>query len=149
MSRKQGPGHLSLALPKCRGGHIIGRKSEVSKENSLGETRINFKIYGPDSRAEVEAIVDTGATFTKIPESLASKLKLEAKYEVSVEMGNGKVITRKLAIAEVEVEGSRKPIPVTIGGEGERKLLGYTTLEILGFKVNPVTGKIEKAIAVE
>jgi predicted aspartyl protease len=28
-------------------------------------------------------------------------------------------------------------------------VIGYTTLEILGFKVNPVTGKLERTPAIE
>jgi predicted aspartyl protease len=38
---------------------------------------------------------------------------------------------------------------VAIGGEDEQILLGYTALEILGFKVNPVTGKLERTVAIE
>lgn len=28
-------------------------------------------------------------------------------------------------------------------------LIGYTTLELLGFKVNPITGKLERAMPIE
>jgi len=38
---------------------------------------------------------------------------------------------------------------VAIAENEERPLLGYTTLEILGFKVNPITTKLEKTVAVE
>jgi len=32
----------------------------------------------------------------------------------------------------------RRPVLIAIGKE-ERSIIGYTTLELLGFKVNPVT----------
>jgi len=89
------------------------------------------------------------ATFTKVPESVTVKLGLKAQYEAEVELGDGRILKRRLALAEVEIEGVRRPVLFAIGGEGERALLGYTTLEILGFKVNPVTGKLEKTVAIE
>ncbi|MEM4216735.1 MAG: aspartyl protease family protein [Candidatus Methanomethylicaceae archaeon] len=116
----------------------------------MGETRAQFKIYGADGKAiELEAIVDTGATFTRVPEPLAVKLGLKAQYETEVELSDGRKIKRWLALAEVEIEGVRRPVLVAIGNEGEQALLGYTTLEILGFKVNPITGKLEKTVAIE
>ena len=116
----------------------------------MGETRTPFKIYGIDGQAaEVEAIVDTGATFTKIPRALASALGLQVKYETDVELGDGRIIQRGLALAEVEIERVRRPVLIAIGGEGEKPLIGYTTLEVLGFKVNPITGRLERAIAIE
>jgi predicted aspartyl protease len=116
----------------------------------MGETRAQFEIYGAEGKAiKLEAIVDTAATFTKIPRSVAVKLGLEARYEAEVELGNGRIIKRGLALAEVEIEGVRRPVLVAIGGEDEQALLGYTTLEILGFKANPVTGKLERTVAIE
>lgn len=115
----------------------------------MGETRAPFKIYGINGKvAELEALVDTGATFTKIPETAARELKLEAQYETEVELADGRRVKRGLALAEVELEGVRRPVLIAIGGE-ERPLIGYTTLEVLGFKVNPITGKLERAIAIE
>jgi len=115
----------------------------------MGETRIHFKVYGVNGKvADFEAVVDTGATFSKIPESEAARLELEAKYETEAELGDGRVIGRKLALAEIEIEGVRRPVLVTIGEE-EKPLIGYTTLELLGFKVNPITGKLERAMPIE
>ncbi|MFW6118081.1 MAG: aspartyl protease family protein [Chloroflexota bacterium] len=115
----------------------------------MGETRINFKIYGANGQAaELEAVVDTGATFSKIPQSVAARLGLQAKYETDVELADGRVISRKLALLEIEIEEVRRPVLVAIGEE-ERPLIGYTALEFLGFKVNPITGKLEKTTAIE
>lgn len=113
----------------------------------MGETRARFAIYGIDGKAiELEATVDTGATFTKVPESVAVQLGLETRYETEVELSDGNIIKRRLALAEVEIESVRRPVLVAIGKKSERVLLGYTTLEILGFKVNPVTGRLEKTV---
>ena len=116
----------------------------------MGETIVKFKIYGSNEKfAELEAIVDSGATFTKIPEFIALKLELQAKYETEVELGDKRVVKRGLTLGEVEIENVRRPVLIAIGGNEERPIIGYTTLEILGFKVNPITGKLEKTYAIE
>jgi len=116
----------------------------------VGETRLSFKIYGLEGQAaELEAVVDTGSTFAKIPRALASALGLQVRYETDVELGDGRAIRRGLALAEVEIEGVRRPVLVAVGGEGEKPLIGYTTFELLGFKVNPITGKFERIVAME
>lgn len=115
----------------------------------MGETIIRFKVYGTDGQvAEMEAVVDTGATFSKIPRSLATRLGLESRYETDVELGDGRVIKRGLVLAELEIEGVRRPVLIAVG-EDEKPLIGYTALEHLGFKVNPVSRKLEKTAAIE
>ena len=79
---------------------------------------------------------------------MVARLELEAKYETEVELGDGRVIGRRLTLAEVEIEEVRRPVLVAIGEE-EKPLIGYTTLELLGFKVNPITGKLERAMPIE
>ncbi|MDD3493833.1 MAG: aspartyl protease family protein [Candidatus Bipolaricaulis sp.] len=116
----------------------------------MGETRARLRIYGEDGKvSEVEALVDTGSTFTKIPQHLASALGLQVKYGTEVELADGRLVKRGLALVEVELEGVRRPMLIAIGGEEERPLIGYTTLEVLGLKVNPITGKLERTVAIE
>jgi len=111
---------------------------------------VQLKIYGSDGKAiEFEALVDTGATFTKVPREKADLLGLKVRYETEVEFADGRRVKRGLALAEVELAGVRRPVLVAIGEEGEMPLIGYTTLEILGFKVNPVTGELERTVAIE
>ncbi|MBT9133236.1 MAG: hypothetical protein DDT31_01389 [Syntrophomonadaceae bacterium] len=94
----------------------------------MGETRINLKIYGANGQAEeLEAVADTGATFSKIPESVVTRLGLEAKYETEVELGDGRVIKRKLTLVDMEnvipnffywaMNG--QPLPITGDGIGK------------------------------
>ncbi len=115
----------------------------------MGEVLVKAKFFKNDKVEEVEAIVDTGSTFTKIPKNVADKLGIEGKEEVKVKIGDGKIISRKLDIVEIEIEGIKRQIYVTIGGESEVPVIGYTTLEILGLKVNPVERKLEKVTAIE
>jgi predicted aspartyl protease len=107
---------------------------------------VKFSSYSGGVFVELEGLVDTGATFTKIPRWAASKICLQARYTAEVMLGDGRTVTRG---REVEMEGIRRPVPVAIGGDEEMPVIGCTTLEILGFKVNPVTGKLERTPAIE
>ena len=114
----------------------------------MGQTLV-LRIYGPLGSDEVEALADTGATFTKVPRSVAQRTGIQAGYEAAVQLGDGRTITRNLALAEVELEGVRRPVLVAISENGEQPLVGYTTLEALGFKVNTVTHALESTPAIE
>lgn len=98
---------------------------------------------------DVDFLVDTGATFTKIPESVARRLGLQPDEVIAVTLSDGSERTRSLAEARIEFDGARRTVPVAIGPDGERPLLGYTALEILRLKVNPVTKKLEKTSPIE
>jgi len=81
----------------------------------MGETRVKFRVYSGELFAELEGLVDTGATFTKIPRSTASKIGLQARYEAEVMLGDGKTLTRSLALGEVEIENVKRPVLIAIG----------------------------------
>lgn len=51
---------------------------------------------------------------------------------------------RARALVVLELEGERCAQVVLVSDEQDTVLLGVTTLEGLGYKVDPVTGKLEK-----
>ena len=94
-------------------------------------------------------LVDTGATVTKIPESIANRLGILPAHQAEVQLADGRVVVRGESEAQVELDGRRRTIPVLIGPDQEEPLLGLTTLEILKLKVNPVTQRLEPAKWIE
>jgi len=60
----------------------------------MGEATVRLRLCGPLGSAELEALADTGATYTKVPKACAAKLGLEVKYEAPTELAHGRVITR-------------------------------------------------------
>ncbi len=115
----------------------------------LGETRVSVRLHGPRGHADVEMLVDTGATVTKIPQSIANRLGISPAYLAEVQLADGRVVERGESEAQVELHGRRRTIPVLIGPDHEEPLLGLTTLEILKLKVNPVTQQLEPAKWIE
>ncbi len=115
----------------------------------MGERRAIVKVYGSSGWKEIDALVDTGATFTKIQASVAQEIGIEPKYDTTVELADKRLVQRKLGLAEIEFDGIRRPVLVVVSPDTEEPLLGYTALENLELKVNPVTRKLEKARAIE
>jgi predicted aspartyl protease len=100
-------------------------------------------IHGPKGHADVEMIADTGATLTTISESVARSAGILPTGSVTVRLADG---TRKMvaiAQAEVEIRGDRAPVRLLIGSGDQVPLLGLTSLETLGLKVNPVERSLE------
>jgi predicted aspartyl protease len=112
-------------------------------EPEMGDTYARMTVHGPSGSATVDAIVDTGATFTKISRRTARKSGFSGRRQVEVVLANGEKAVRELGSIGLEIESQRDVVPVTVGDEGEAELVGCTALEILGFKVNPITRKLE------
>lgn len=106
---------------------------------------VNARIGSVDlSRViEVKALVDTGATLTVIPRSLANELGLVITGKSRVETGAG-VIKVDRSRAWVEVEGRGEVVPVLVSDVIDKVLIGVTTLEVLELEVDPVTGRLRE-----
>jgi predicted aspartyl protease len=91
----------------------------------------------------VRALVDTGATFPALPEDTVEKLGLPLYGEVEAEtaMGRGRV---KLAGVIVQVEDRTALSYTIVRLRGTTPLIGVVALEQMGFKVDPVTGRLIK-----
>ena len=115
----------------------------------MGATYANLTISGASATDTLRCLVDTGATFTKIPLSLGQRLGLEVVGEVQIELSDGRVVARSLALANAQLEGIRRPVLVTLAEDGALPLIGVTTLEYLGFKVDTITERLEPRTAIE
>jgi len=97
-------------------------------------------IRGPRGSRIVRATVDTGATNTTIEKSLAKQLGVKEIDSQEVLLANGKSDTVGVGSAEIEIQGIRRVVPVFIH---DSNLVGLTTLEAAGLRVNPVTQHLE------
>lgn len=87
------------------------------------------------------ATVDTGATFTSIPESVAKQLGLRYEREQRFESSDRRIITKSIYLGRINLEGKSWTGEIATG---DVTLLGANTLQGMGFKVNPVTKQLEE-----
>ena len=95
---------------------------------------------------EIELIVDTGATLTKLPAELLSELRIEPQFSVPVITPENREVLRSVGQAWISIDGRAGIVPVAFGGRGEPVLLGATSMEILGFVVDPIEQIEQKLI---
>jgi clan AA aspartic protease len=111
----------------------------------MGHVWVDVKIGCEDASRiiETKALVDTGATLTVIPESLARELGLKVTGRSKVETGVG-IIELNRSRAYIEIMGRSDIVPVLISSMVDKVLIGVTTLEILELEVDPLTGKLKE-----
>ena len=115
----------------------------------MGHIEIEIGIGSSEGKklVKAKALVDTGATFTVIPESIAKELKLEIigeKVKVATIKGYDEL---DLTHALIEINGKRRIMPILMSKNIDRVLLGVITLEAMQLRVNPLTGKLEEYTA--
>jgi len=122
------------------------KKSIRLKEKGMGIVKVNVKFMNPFTKVgiNVESMVDTGATYTVIPLKLQEELKLPLsgrRLKVKTAKGEDE-LEEAMAIAEFAEE--KGFTTVLISKHIDVPLIGALTLEGFGYKVDPITGKLEK-----
>jgi clan AA aspartic protease len=92
--------------------------------------------------AEVEALVDTGATLTVIPRRLAEELGLRVTGRTEVETVAGRIVLERTRV-RLELEGREELVPALISDVIDKVSIGVTALEVLGLQVDPLTGRLK------
>ncbi len=79
----------------------------------------------------VNALVDTGATYTVLPGSLCNQLGIQPRKRLEFTFADGRRKTLPVGDAYLTVAGADGPNPVVFGEVGQY-LLGATALQVLG-----------------
>lgn len=86
----------------------------------------------------LEALVDTGATYSQIPRAVAKRLRIVPSESRRLLTADGRRVTRPLAIVYVRLDGRSYPTLCALAGRGDPVLLGAVTLEMFGLAADPV-----------
>jgi clan AA aspartic protease len=135
----------------------VGEEKEAI---SMGHAYVKARFYNPfeyaeytqkrrkkeDVRAvEVDALVDTGATFPALPQEFIKSLGLSVIREEEGETAEGKR-KLKLTIALVEIEDRTAACYTIVRPQKTTPLIGVVALEQMGYRVDPTTGKLLKGL---
>ena len=109
----------------------------------MGTFRVNMWVGNlfTDAGANVEALVDTGATHSMIPGSLLQELGIEPVETRLSRIADGSRLELQTAWARFSTEGRNAVARVSFGPE-ETFLMGATTLEDMGLAVDPVDQRL-------
>ena len=110
----------------------------------MGTFHRSMTLYSKDlARANrVEALVDSGATYSLAPRPVLERLGIEPEDELAFRLADNRVITRPIAQVGVEVEGRRTVTWCIFGDPESVPLLGAYTLEGLRLAVDSFNNRL-------
>ena len=95
----------------------------------------------------LEALVDTGATYTALPESVLDGLGIEREENRRFRIADNRVVEYQMGETRLRLEGREFTAPVIFAPDEVTPLVGMTTLEILGLGVDSIEEKLVPVIA--
>ena len=97
----------------------------------------------PDVSESVRVLVDTGATLSVLPSSILDGLGIQ-REDTRRFLGFGGNVTRDTGIVRISYGGAAAGVSAVFGAEDDPPILGVTALEVLGYEVDPVNGKLNR-----
>lgn len=90
----------------------------------------------------VESLVDTGATFTVVPEAVLHRLGVSPVRRMPFRLADGSVVEREVGETKLRLAGQTVTSLVVFGDESMPALLGVYTLEAALLSVDPVRQRL-------
>ena len=110
----------------------------------MGITYVEAEAVGPTGKREsVRLLVDSGATYSLLPEPVWRAIELEPTREMSFSLADGTQVVRRISECRLSLEQGEGHSPVILGEPGDGGLLGVVTLEILGLVLNPFSRTLQ------
>ncbi len=106
----------------------------------MGLTVLELRVGNPaepEVTKAVEFLVDSGATYSVVPEPILRELKIKPIAEQTFRLADGSKITRKKGGAFFRYGDQVGVADVIFREEGDHTLLGEFTLEALGLALDP------------
>lgn len=90
----------------------------------------------------IDAMVDTGSTYTSLPESVLNDLGIEREESDLFELADNRLVEYAMGETRVRLEGRELTVPVLFAADDATPLVGATTLEILRLGIDPVAERL-------
>jgi clan AA aspartic protease len=110
----------------------------------VGSFRVTVEVGplagGPFQR--LEALVDTGATYTWVPRETLALLGIEPQQKRRFILADGRDVLYDVTWARARIGEQIEPTMVVFGDPGSEPLLGVFTLEGFGLAADPVNRRL-------
>ena len=110
----------------------------------MGTFTVAIEIGDPTGTRwkRVEALVDTGATYSWVEGEVLRQLGVEPQFRRRFVTADGREIEREMAETVVRVDSEQRTTIVIFGDTGSRALLGAYTMEGFGLAADPVNRRL-------
>ncbi len=104
----------------------------------MGLVFVDAEVQGrPGKRKQVRFLVDSGASYSVLPQRIWRELGLKPKRKMVFTLADGTELRRNVSECLVRLQGHEGHSPVVLGEGTDEALLGVVTLETLGLVLNP------------
>lgn len=103
-----------------------------------------FTLYSPDGERSrtLFGTVDTGASFTVVPETILDELGIERGELLLFSLADGSIHERCIGYALMELEGHSEMVTVVFGSSSRKTLTGAESLVELRLAVDLVNNRL-------
>jgi aspartyl protease family protein len=115
----------------------------------MGSFSAKLRVWNPASPEkveEVEAMVDTGAAFSRIHRERLERLGAATLRRMGFRAIDGSIIERDTAAVWVASDGFTGPDTVVVAERNDMEVIGAHTIEGLGLAADPVQKKLVPTI---
>jgi aspartyl protease family protein len=118
--------------------------SARSPDSGMGTFRVTIHLAGASGERFqlMEALVDTGASYTWIPRDALEELGVRPDENRVFVLADGREVRYPMAWVRVRLDERTQPTLVVCGDSGTEPLLGAFTLEGFGLGVDPVNRRL-------
>ena len=105
---------------------------------------VSFTLYSPDGERSrtLCGTVDTGASFTVVPEDILDELGIERGESLLFSLADGSIHERCIGYSLMELEGRSEIVTVVFGSSNRKILIGAESLVELRFAVDLVNNRL-------
>jgi clan AA aspartic protease len=110
----------------------------------VGHFRVPIQVArrGTDRFTALDALVDTGSTYSWVPRDLLEDLGIAPEQEWPFELADGRKVRYPVAWIEIRLEGHEAPTLVVFAPRGAEPILGAFTLEGFLLAADPVNERL-------
>ena len=110
----------------------------------MGTFSCQIEVISADgARSEtLDALVDTGSTYTCLPAKLMHELGIVPYRRIQSELADGSIVEDDIGLVHVRVDGVYTPTIAIFADDGAPTLLGAYTLEGALLAVDPVRQRL-------
>ena len=105
----------------------------------MGITYTHAVVSSNGHQENVRFLVDSGASYTSLPEEVWQALGLTGKRSIRIQLADGTILQRSIGECRIALEWGDVVTPVILGAPGDVALLGAMTLEELGLVLHPLS----------
>ncbi|MEE9277243.1 MAG: retroviral-like aspartic protease family protein [Dehalococcoidia bacterium] len=110
----------------------------------MGTFRVEIEIGDPAGERweTVEALVDTGASHTRVPRSVLERLAVEPTERWPFRLADDREVEYDVAQTQVRIDGRARFSIVVFGDDGSDALLGAATLGMFALDTDPLARRL-------